>query len=84
MVKEFLGARPTVGTGRSGARERGSVGGVASGGGVGVGVGNGINEMENIGRLGGDYWDWRDVDYWERRLERLVWTLGGNKRLDGG
>jgi hypothetical protein len=56
MVKEFLGARPTVGTGRSGAREGGSSGGVASGGsigvGVGVGAGTGINEMEKMGRLG--------------------------------
>jgi hypothetical protein len=69
MVKEFLGAGPTVGTWRGVAREGGSAGDVA---GVGVGVGNGLNEMENIGRLGGDYWDWRDVDYWERRLERLV------------
>ena len=48
MVKEFLGAGPTVGTGRGGAREGDSAGGVASG----IGVGNGINEMENIGRLG--------------------------------
>ena len=51
MVKEFLGAGPTVGTWRGVAREGGSAGGVASVG-VGVGVGNGINEMENIGRLG--------------------------------
>jgi hypothetical protein len=51
MVKEFLGAGPTVGTGRGGARDGGSADGVASGVGVGVGVGNRINEMENIGPL---------------------------------
>lgn len=47
-----LGARPTVGTGRGGARGGCSAGDVASGGGIGVGIVNGINEMEVMGRLG--------------------------------